>query len=36
MECETYSGTQIIGSDSVNIVPKGNMHVKKVKKKMRK
>jgi hypothetical protein len=29
---ETYGGVQIIGTDSVNIVPKGNMHSKKAKK----
>ena len=30
---ETIYGDQITGTDSVNIVPKGNMHSKKAKKK---
>jgi streptogramin lyase len=36
IECETFEGMQITGTDSVNIVPKGNMHVKKDKKKKKK
>ena len=33
MECETFEGIPITGTDSINIVPKGNMHSKKAKKK---
>ena len=36
MECETFEGIQTTGTDSVNIVPKGNMHSKKAKKKKKK
>jgi len=36
LEGETIEGTPIIGTDSVNIVPKGNMHSKKAKKKKKK
>ena len=32
VECETLEGIWITGTDSVNIVPKGNMHSKKAKK----
>ena len=36
LECETFEGMLITGTDSVNIVPKGNMHSKKAKKKKKK
>jgi vacuolar-type H+-ATPase subunit F/Vma7 len=36
LEGETFEGMQITGTDSVNIVPKGNMHSKKAKKKKKK
>lgn len=36
IECETFEGMQITGTDSVNIVPKGTMHSKIAKKKKKK
>jgi hypothetical protein len=33
LECETFEGIKITGTDSVNIVPKGKVHSKKAKKK---
>jgi hypothetical protein len=32
LECETYGGETIIGTDTVNIVPKGKGHYKRGKK----